>query len=297
LGLHMNALPKISVIIPHYNDLEGLDRCLALFGAQTYPKDDFEVVVGDNGSPQGEAAVAKVIAGRARLAVATERGAGPARNSAVAISKGEILAFTDSDCQPDPDWLAQGLAALAGYDFVGGRVRVLVDDPRRMTGVEAFERVFAFDFKTYVTKKGFTGSGNLLCSRKVFDAVGGFRTGVSEDVEWSQRATAAGFRLGYAPKAIVGHPARRTWIELISKWRRVNSESRLLLAEKKGGRARWILRNLAMPASAVVHSPKVMMSGELETFGQRMAAVGVLFRLRMWRCIDALRPFDSKVGR
>jgi GT2 family glycosyltransferase len=293
----MKASPKISVIIPHYNDLEGLDRCLALFALQTYPRDDFEVVVGDNASPQGEAAVAKVIAGRARLVVVTERGAGPARNGAVAISKGKILAFTDSDCQPDPDWITQGLAALADYDFVGGRVRVLVDDPQHMTGVEAFERVFAFDFKTYITKKGFTGSGNLFCSRKLFDAVGGFRTGVSEDVEWSQRATAAGFRLGYAPLAVVGHPARRTWVELTSKWRRVNSESRLLLAEKKGGRARWILRNLAMPASALAHSPKVMMSEELETLGQRVAAIGVLFRLRLWRCLDAFQLIRSKTGR
>jgi GT2 family glycosyltransferase len=292
----MTKRPKVSVIIPHYNDLAGLDRCLTLFDAQTYPRDDFEIVVGDNNSPQGQAAVAEVIGGRARLVVVTERGAGPARNGAVAVSTGEILAFTDSDCQPDPDWITQGLAALAHYDFVGGRVRVLVDDPKHMTGVEAFERVFAFDFKTYITKKGFTGSGNLFCARSLFDAVGGFRPSVSEDVEWSQRARANGFRLGYAPLAIVGHPARRTWAELTSKWRRVNSETHALISEKKAGRARWILRNLAMPASAVVHSPKVMMSRELNTLGQRLAAVGVLFRLRFWRCLDAFRVFDSKTS-
>jgi GT2 family glycosyltransferase len=247
------------------------------------------VIVGDNASPEGATAVADCIAGRARLVTIGERGAGPARNGAVAASRGRILAFIDSDCQADPRWLSEGLAALAGHDFIGGRVKVLVCDPERVTGAEAFERVFAFDFERYITRKGFTGAGNLFCSRATFDAVGGFRTGVSEDVEWSRRAIAAGFRLGYAPSAIVGHPARRNWAELQRKWRRVNAESYQLYAERSGGRLRWLLRSLALPASAVAHSPRVLVSKELTSIGQRLSALATLYRLRLWRFGDALR--------
>jgi glycosyltransferase involved in cell wall biosynthesis len=103
---------KVSVIMPHYEDLDGLRKCLAALDAQTYPRHDFEIVVGDNGSPSGPDNVANVIAGRARLVTIGERGAGPARNGAVAASSGEILAFTDSDCVPEPQWLSAGLAAL-----------------------------------------------------------------------------------------------------------------------------------------------------------------------------------------
>lgn len=292
----MSGTPRVSVIIPHYRDLGGLDLCLKALAQQTYPSDDFEIIVSDNNSPEGEAAVAEVIAGRARLTVVREKGAGPARNGGVALARGEILAFTDSDCVPEAEWLAEGLAALPAYDFIGGRVTVLVDDPAQMSGAEAFERVFAFDFKTYITKKGFTGAGNLFCSRAIFDQVGGFRVGVSEDVEWSQRARGKGLRLGYAPRAIVGHPARRNWDELWGKWRRVNAETYGLYRERPAGNLKWLARSLALPLSAVLHTPRVFASDQLNTGGQRMAAVATLFKLRFWRLSDALRLLRQREG-
>jgi GT2 family glycosyltransferase len=289
----LNNPPKISVIVPHYNDLERLDVCLTALGRQFGVPDEFEIVVADNASPQGESAVAAAIDGRALLVTVTEKGAGPARNGGVAASRGEILAFTDSDCLPEPDWLAEGLKALADCDVVGGRVSVLVDDPAHMAAAEAYERVFAFDNEAYVTRKGFSGAGNLFCTRRVFDAVGGFRTGVSEDVDWSHRATAAGFRLGYASGASVGHPARRTWAELTAKWRRVTAETYGLSAGQAGRRGRWILRTLALPVSAVAHTPKVLMSRNLNTAGQRLSALVMLYRLRMWRCFYGLALLTS----
>ena len=281
--------PKVSVIIPHYRDLRGLAICLEALQQQTFPREQFEIIVADNASPEGPEAVSQVIAGRARLVVVTEKGAGAARNGGVAASRGEILAFIDSDCVAEPGWIAEAVRGLPHFDFIGGRVKVLVEDPRHVTPVEAFERVFAFDFKTYIEKKRFTGAGNLICSRRVFDDVGGFRTGVSEDLEWSRRAQACGFRLGYVPQAIVGHPARRSWSELVAKWRRINLETYRLLAPGVGGRLRWLVKALLMPASAVVHSAKVMASPELSSVRDRLGAIGVLFRIRCWRLADSVR--------
>src|SRR6185312_15280782 len=144
-GAMAGGRPRLSVIVPHYNDLQGLARCLDCLDQQTLPREQFEIVVADNNSPQGREAVAAVIGDRATLVVVTEKGAGPARNGGVAASRGDILAFTDSDCLPEPEWLVSGLEGLKSYDFVGGRVRVSVPDPDRMTGAEAFERVFAFN--------------------------------------------------------------------------------------------------------------------------------------------------------
>jgi GT2 family glycosyltransferase len=283
----MTKAPTVSVIVPHYNDLARLDVCLAALERQTYPAADFEIIVSDNASPCGHAAVAAAIAARARLTVTPTPGAGAARNSGVALARGQILAFTDCDCQPEPDWLAQGLAALEQYDFVGGAMKVLVDDPARLTSAEAFERVFAFDNATYVTRKGFTVTANLLCRRAVFDAVGGFLVGVPEDIEWSHRAAAAGYRIGYAPGAVVGHPARRSWEELTTKWRRLNTEQFGLIKDRPLGRWRWLARNALLPASALAHTPKVMRSAQLSSFKQRLGALSVLYRMRLWRLADA----------
>lgn len=278
---------KISVVIPHYRDVENLGVCLRALAAQSYPHEIFEIIVADNGSPEAEA-VKDAVAGRARLVIARERGAGPARNAGAAAAQGDILAFIDSDCVAEPQWLSEGVAALSRFDFAGGKVNVLVTDPRRMTAVEAFEKVFAFDNEAYVTKKGFTGSGNLFCPRALFEKVGGFRAGVSEDVEWSHRATAGGFRLGFAPNAAVGHPARRTWPELVAKWRRLTLEAYLLSQEKGGGKLRWFFRSLLLPPSALAHVPRVLRDPSLG-MGRKLAAGRILFAIRFWRFRESLR--------
>jgi glycosyltransferase involved in cell wall biosynthesis len=283
----MTKTPTISVIVPHYNDLERLEVCLTALGRQTHAADDFEIIVSDNASPCGRAAVEAVIAGRARLTVTLEPGAGAARNGGVALARGEVLAFTDCDCQPEPEWLTQGTAALKQYDFVGGAMTVLVDDPARLTSAEAFERVFAFDNATYVKRKGFTVTANLFCPRTVFAAVGGFLVGVPEDMEWSHRARAAGYRIGYAAGAVVGHPARRNWDELTTKWRRLNSEQFGLMKDRPLGRWRWLVRNALLPVSALAHTPKVMGSAQLNSLKQRLGALGILYRMRLWRLADA----------
>lgn len=291
-----SARPMVSVIVPHYHDLPGLELALSSLLVQTYPRALYEIIVADNDSPEGAGQVGAVVGDRAKLVLVPERGAGPARNGAVSHARGEVLAFIDSDCVADPDWIEQGVAALGRFDFAGGRVRVSSLDPAHKTAVEALETVFAFNFKNYIEKKGFSGSGNLFAPRAVFDKVGGFRVGVSEDIDWSHRATAAGFTLGYAPDAIVWHPARRTWTDLRTKWRRVHSETFHLGRGRPGAGLKWLARSLALPASAVAHTPKVMANRDL-TSRERVRALGMLYRLRLWRLIDSFSlmfPSDSR---
>jgi GT2 family glycosyltransferase len=267
----------------------SLDLCLSALARQSFPVAETEIVVADNGSPQGEAAVSAIIAGRARLVIVREKGAGPARNGGVVASAGALLAFTDADCRPDPLWLETGIAALSHHDFLGGGVDVLVRDAGRMSPTEAFERVFAFDAESYVVAKGFAATCNLFCPRQLFDTVGGFGVGVSEDVDWSHRATGLNFRIGYVPGAVVGHPARRNWGELKRKWRRINAESYALTVRQAHGRWTWLVRTLALPLSAVVHSGKVLRSRRIRGFRQRAGALAILYRLRLWRMRDAFR--------
>jgi GT2 family glycosyltransferase len=237
----------------------------------------------------GLPAVEAAVAGRARVVAVPQKGAGPARNGGVAAATGEVLAFTDCDCRPDPDWLRRGMEAQGQWDLVGGRMLVLVDDPERMTPTEAFEAVFAFNNERYIRKKGFTVTANLFCRREVFLAVGDFGVGVSEDVEWCLRAAGKGFSLGYAPAAVVGHPARRTWPDLLSKWRRTNREGFLLSRSQPFGVARFLARSLLLPVSALAHAPLVLRAPMLRRPADRRGALFVLFRLRLWRMFDSIR--------
>lgn len=287
---------KVSVIIPHWNDLENLAQCLLHLRAQTVPREEFEIVVADNNSACGLDAVRAVCGPDVMLVEAREQGAGPARNAAIAASKGVVLALIDSDCFADPEWLEMGIAGLADFDFVGGHVRVHPNIASAPNAVEAFEAVFAFDFRDYIERQGFTGTGNMFVSRGVFDAVGPFRNGVSEDVEWSHRARTRGFRLGYVPQARVTHPARHDWPALRSKWEKATREAWGLVQGNPRAEWRWLLKASVMPLSAFAHVPKVLMAKAELSFGQRMKAILVLIRLRAWRGIEMLRLWAKGQG-
>jgi GT2 family glycosyltransferase len=278
----------VSVIVPHYNDLAALRHCHAKLMLQSWPRDRFEIVIADNMSACGLDAV-RDAAPSAIVVAAHIRGAGPARNAAVAASHGQVLAFLDSDCVPAPDWIACGVAALDIHDFVGGQVIVFPADAARPTPVEAFEMVFNFNFHRYITKVGFTGTGNMFTKRDVFDQVGGFRTGVSEDMDWSFRARAMGYRLGYARAAIVGHPARADWAELQRRWARMIAETFALAAERRYGRIAYAGRALLMPLSIVPHAARIIASPRLHGMRARAGAISILIRLRFWRAAEMLR--------
>jgi glycosyltransferase involved in cell wall biosynthesis len=276
------TLPLVSVVIPHYNSLVTLKNCVSLLDRQTYCRDRFEIIVADNNSSCGMDAVQEAVPA-AKVIHANEQGAGPARNAGVAASKGSILAFIDSDCLPNLDWIEKGVAGIQSYDFIGGSVIVTSEDPLRPNPIEAFEMVFAFDFERYINRVGFTGTGNMFVWRKVFDAVGPFRNGLAEDMDWSFRARARTFRLGYVEDLIVEHPARETWSELMARWKRMVLEEYLLYQERPFFIVSWLLRASLMPLSILPHACRILTSSRLNNSKSRWGGLKVLARLRLWR--------------
>ena len=284
--------PFVSVIIPHYNDLANLPRCLALMQRQTWPRDRFEIIVADNNSRCGIEAVRAAAAAAGAIVVgAPIQGAGPARNAGVAVARGEVLAFCDSDCFAEPGWIEGGVGALRHFDYAGGEVITDVADPRHLSMAEAYEAVFAFNFRKYIEHDKFSGTGNLFVPRRVFEATGPFRAGVSEDKDWCHRANRAGFRLGYEPQAVVAHPARRTWADLCLKWRRIVQESYLLAREKPGWRLRWLARTFAVAASPVPHAVRVLRHKRLPGLRNKLMGLAGLVAIRWhraWLMLKAL---------
>ena len=271
---------SLAIIIPHYNDVTRLTRCLAALAPQL--AGDVELVVVDNGSTESLDPARAALPG-VRIVTEAAKGAALARNRGVAETTAEVLVFLDSDCLPAPDWLAcaRNTAARRDGDLFGGRIDVFDETPGPRSGAEAFEAVFAFDWQGYIEKMGFTVTANMVTRRAVFADVGPFINGVSEDLDWCRRATAKGYRLKPAPDLRVGHPSRSDWAALQKKWLRLTREAFDL--EGAGSRARWALRALAMPISALVHLPKIATSPRLSGPGERLRGGLTLIRLRFTR--------------
>ena len=284
-GPHL-AVPRLAVIIPHYNDVARLTRCLGALAPQISP--DVELVVIDNGSSDS-LAPARAALPALRIVTEPAKGAALARNRGVSETRAETLIFLDSDCLPASDWLAAARATAQRQDgdLFGGRIDVFDETPAPRSGAEAFEAVFAFDWRGYIETKGFTVTANMVTHRAVFDDVGPFTNGVSEDLDWCRRATAKGYRLQAAPDLRVAHPSRSDWPALRGKWRRLTREAYDL--DGRNARLTWALKALAMPVSALAHLPRVLRSPRLAGPGERWRAAVTLIRLRLNRMIWMLR--------
>ncbi len=109
-------LPYVSVVIPAFNRAESLRRCLASLISQVYPSDRFEIIVVDDGSTDDIAtAVHEVTDGwNGRVSCLRKANGGPAsaRNAGIKAAIGDIVAFIDSDCSAEPDWLSQMVEVL-----------------------------------------------------------------------------------------------------------------------------------------------------------------------------------------
>jgi glycosyltransferase involved in cell wall biosynthesis len=115
--------PRLSVVVPVHGVAEYLPACLASIAAQ--PLTDHEVIVVDDGSPDGSARIVEKLMrrdGRVRLLRQENAGLGAARNAGVAQARGTMLAFVDGDDELPPDaWTAMLKSLLAtGSDFAVG---------------------------------------------------------------------------------------------------------------------------------------------------------------------------------
>ena len=268
-----------SIIIPHYRDMERLERCLTGLAPQV---GGIDVIVVDNDSGLDFTAI-KATHPWARFVTEPEKGAAAARNRGVRETTSDTLLFIDADCVPAPDWVAQSISALPKGDIVSGRVDTFDEGTGPRTGAQAFETVFAFRQKDYIEKQGFAVTANLATTRRVFEAVGDFRVGLSEDKDWCQRAVRAGFTLVYVDAMAVSHPTRSDWPALRKKWLRLTEESFALHLADGGSRFGWALRSVAVLLSAVPHSFKVSTNPKLKSAGERLRGTATLFRQRIVR--------------
>ena len=200
--------PRLSVVVPVRDGASALPALLAALHAQTLSREDFEVVVVDNGSRDSSAAIARA-AGAVVVSVPWANRA-RARNPGVAVARGQHLAFTDADCLPRPGWLEALGGCLHDAPLVAGPV-VLATSPHPGR-IERFESLWRFDQERNVGEHGWAASANLGMRRAAFEAIGGFDAAyrqIGEDVDLCLRAARAGFELSYCRLAVVEHAAER----------------------------------------------------------------------------------------
>lgn len=193
----------ISIIIPAYNSAQTLRQCIASIRNQKFTS-RYEIVLVDNGSTDDTVALARRMSVD-KIVLSPDTTVYGARNEAVRESKGDVLAFIDSDCIADPNWLTEGTASLQNYDVVAGHIC-----PQKSNR----HILYNYDYYVARARNDMPGrevniaAGNAFVPVDIFKALKGFDASLqtAADSIFSMRARKFGYTIGLAPDSIVYHP-------------------------------------------------------------------------------------------
>jgi O-antigen biosynthesis protein len=240
--------PRVSVVVCSYNAERTMEACLRSLEHLNYP--DYEVIVVNDGSTDATLSIAERYP-YCRIISQPNKGLSVARNVGAKAATGEIVAYTDSDCVADPDWLAYlvakmeqaQLVACGGPNFPppedslvpaavavspGGPTHVLISD-------EVAEHI---------------AGCNMAFRKEVLLDLGGFDPlyrAAGDDVDICWRFQDAGHTIGFSPAAVVWHFRRNTVKAYIGQQRGYGKAEALVYGKHPFrfnlfGQARWLGR-------------------------------------------------------
>ncbi len=203
--------PRVSVVVCAYNAERTMYDCLASLQRLNYP--DYEVIVVNDGSKDGTLAISESFS-YCRIISQENKGLSVARNVGAEAATGEIVAYTDSDCVADPDWLnylvgtmeAKGLAACGGPNFSPTETQLVPEAVAASPGAPCHV-LLDDELAEHIA------GCNMAFRREVLLGIGGFNPifhAAGDDVDFCWRLQDAGYAIGYSPAAFVWHYRRNT---------------------------------------------------------------------------------------
>jgi len=205
------TVPFVSVVIPTHNRRELLKNTIESLFNQSYPKDRYEIIIIDNSSNDGTKEMVISLQEKSlrilRYYYKENRGPGSARNLGITKSKGVIIAFTDSDCVADQNWLKNGVSKITeSIGIVQGKT---MPDP------DQSQRTLQHTMEV-MSEDCFYQTCNIFYRKELLDHVGGFssefcglnkfgRQKGGEDTDLAWRIKECGWKSVFANDAIIYH--------------------------------------------------------------------------------------------
>lgn len=306
--------PLISVIVCVYNGEDRIAAALDSLQDLDYPA--YEVIVVDDGSTD---ATRSVVASYpyVKLVAGEHAGLSVARNTGAAVAQGEILAYTDDDCEVDRQWLywlAKGYAEH-GWDACGGPnipPEPFEEDEAVVAAAPGAPSHVMLDDQRAEHIPGC----NLSVTKQAFERIGGFRATyrvAGDDVDFCWRLEAAGLRIGFHGAAFVWHRRRTSLMRYFKQqWGYGKAEALLMrdFPEKfsRGHGARWegcVYTGAAVGAqegSVIYHGPAGL-SGYQQILWQVMPTRRIQSSYTGWRSTvklvlaQRLQPWLRRISR
>lgn len=179
---------KISVIIPTYNRKERLIKCLSVLLKQNYPKEDYEIIIVDDGSTDGtKEAIAALKDVSIKYYQQKNKGPGAAINTGANIAEGGILAFTEDDCIVGEDWLKNVMVLFKNYPnaaaFTGPCLTAGLEKISKKIAYRKQENIKKMDLKKLDTFLNI-GNGSYAIKKEIFLKMKGYDENFRTQEDW-----------------------------------------------------------------------------------------------------------------
>ena len=201
-----------------YNAATTLEECITSLLALDYPRDLLELIFVDNASTDATQDVLKRYHGTLKILFEAKRGPAAARNKGLRHARGEVIAFTDSDCVVDKAWLKKILAPLKDKTIGIAGGKILAKPPA--SDIERFGEQIHDHSKAieeykppYVITMNWASRLSVLREAGLFDEI----LLRAEDVDLSYRIFERGYKIVYQPEAIIYHANERTYFGLFEE--------------------------------------------------------------------------------
>ncbi len=200
--------PAYSVVIPAYEEAQQIHRCVGALKDQSVRRSLYEIIVVDDGSRDGTAAVAAG-AGADVVLQRPHSGVAAARNAGLAVAQGEVVLFTDADCEPSREWIARMVEPIVRGDAVGVKGTYRTRQTRLIARLVQLEFEIRYERMCLLPQIDFIDTYAAAYRRDVLVAAGGFDVHYpvpsAEDVDLSFRLAQRGHKLVFVPEAWVWH--------------------------------------------------------------------------------------------
>lgn len=214
--------PFVSIIIPVYDDPDGLRDTLESMVAQSY--DEYEIIVSITPATGETLATAQEYSNDDRdeikIVEVPSRGRAAGRNAGIEDSEGDVLAFVDADVRASEDWLREAIAEMdeRNADYMACDIQ-FPHGSADMGFIERYERALSLPVEHYIKEYNFAPTASLFVTQEIISDVGGFdsRLTSSEDKEFGARIHDAGYELHFAPNLVMYHPVRSTFTSHYAK--------------------------------------------------------------------------------
>lgn len=214
---------NVTIVVPAWNAESTIEEAVQSLLRQDYTAGRVQIIVVDNGSTDKTLEILKSFPD-VQIVHEAKAGSYAARNAGIKQAKGELIAFTDSDCVADDKWISNAVDRLKRDPTIGivaGRVE-LIPSPKGSRLVYLIESELSFRQKETVLQ-GRCATANWVSALKLIQDAGGFDDRLKSGGDWllSGKLSSAGHSVVYEESAIVRHQSRERLLDLLQKRRRV----------------------------------------------------------------------------